>query len=305
MKSVQAFVAGMLVGVLLTYGGGIALRHLARHGGIGHDRMLAPAGILSALKAMHREFADLVRPPEEPPRSFALRRPVARSLRMTKSDVVLTPPAQVSLNATVTASPVVAGDAERIVSQQNQTIQTAPAASKALKSAPDGQGAITPEAAGPRLATVEAVPPKAAKQASPARTPEQQYAAALKSYEARHYEQARKQFAAFMDTFQGHKLLPNALYWTGEIWYAQGRYERAAQAFAQVVQSYPRHAKSPDALLKLAYAAMRQGRVDQARSYLDRLENNYPDSGASRLGRQARSKLQGRNEFEMLAVACG
>lgn len=304
MKSVQAFVAGMLVGVLLTYGGGIALRHLARHGGTGHDHMLAPAGISSALKAAHRELADLIRPSKAPSRFFALRRPVVRSLRMTKSDVVLTQPAQVSLNATVTAFHVISGDAE-IVSQLNQTIQTAPAAPEAVKSAPDGQGTITPAAAEPRPARVAAVPPKAAKQASPARTPEQQYAAALKSYEARHYEQAREQFAAFMDTFQGHKLLPNALYWTGETWYAQGRYERAAQAFAQVVQSYPRHAKSPDALLKLAYAAMRQGRVDQAKSYLDRLEDNYPDSGASRLGRQVRSKLQGRNEFEMLAVACG
>mgnify|MGYP001478840633 CR=1 FL=1 len=304
MKSVQAFVAGMLVGVLLTYGGGIALRHLARPGGTEHGRMLAPAGILSAFKAMHRELAVLISPPEQPSRFFVLRRPIVRSLRMTKSDIVLTQPAQVSLNATVSASPVSAGDAEQ--ARHNQTVQAEPRAPEASISVPVGQEATTPEAAaGPRPARVAAVPPKAAKQASPARTPEQQYASALKSYEARHYEQAREQFAVFMDTFGGHKLLPNALYWTGETWYAQGRYERAAQAFAQVVQGYPRHAKSPDALLKLAYAAMRQGRMDQARTYLDRLEASYPDSQASRLGRQARSKLQGRNEFEMLVMACG
>lgn len=300
MKSVQAFVAGMLVGVLLTYGGGIALRHLARYGGTEHGRMLPTAALLSALTAMHRELRDQIRPPKAPSSFFALRRPIVRSLRMTSSGVVLTLPVQVSLNATVTASPVSADDAEQ--AQHNQTVQAAP---KASKSVPVGQEAITSEAAVPRPAGGAAVPPKAAKQAAPARTAEQQYASALKSYEARRYEQAREQFAVFMDTFGGHKLLPNALYWTGETWYAQGRYERAAKVFAQVVQSYPRHAKSPDALLKLAYAAMRQGLMDQARSYLDRLEASYPDSHASRLGRQARSKLQGRNELDMLVMACG
>ena len=263
MKSVRAFVAGMLVGVLLTYGGGIALRHLARPGGTEHGYMLAPAGISSALKAAYRDLADLIRPPKPPSRFFVLRRPIVRSLRMTKSDIVLIQPAQVSLNATVTASPVIADDAE--LGQHNQTVQAAPITPEASKSVPVSQEATTPKAAGPRPARVAAASPKAAKQAAPARTPEQQYASALKSYEARRYEQAREQFAVFMDIFGGHKLLPNALYWTGETWYAEGRYERAAQVFAQVVQSYPRHAKSPDALLKLAYAAMRQGRMDQAR----------------------------------------
>jgi tol-pal system protein YbgF len=303
MKSVQAFVAGMLVGVLLTYGGGIALRHLARYGVTEQGHMLAPAGILSALKDMHRELDDLTHPPKPPSSFFALRRPIVRSLRMTKSDVVLTLPVQVSMNATVTASPVIAGNTEQ--SQHNQTVQTAPEAFEVAKSVSASQAAIIPQAVGPKSFRAAAVPPKAAKQASPVRTPEQQYASALKSYEARRYEQAREQFAVFMDTFGDHKLLPNALYWTGETWYAQGRYERAVQAFAQVVQSYPRHAKSPDALLKQAYAAMRQGRMDQARTYLDRLEGSYPNSQASRLGRQARSKLQGRNEFEMLVMACG
>lgn len=303
MKSVRAFVAGMLAGVLLTYGGGIALRHLARPGGTEHGHMLAPAGISSALKAAHREIADLIRSPKPPSRFFALRRPIVRSLRVAASAVVMTPPAQVSLNATLATSPVIADDAEQ--AQHNQTVRIAPSGPEASKSVPVDQETIASEVDGSGPARVAAAQPKAAKPPAPARTPEQQYAAALKSYEAQHYEQARKQFAAFMDTFQGHKLLPNALYWTGETWYAQGRYERAAQAFAQVVQSYPRHAKSPDALLKLAYAAMRQGRLDQARTYLDRLEASYPDSRASRLGRQARSKLQGRNEFEMLAVACG
>jgi tol-pal system protein YbgF len=121
------------------------------------------------------------------------------------------------------------------------------------------------------------------------------YDLALGSYQSGLHEQARERFAAFLKRWPGHALAPNALYWSGETWYARGRYDLAAKFFAQVVRDYPRHAKSPDALLKLAYSAMRQGRLKQAGSYLRDLEARYPTSPASRLGRQARIRLQGQN----------
>jgi tol-pal system protein YbgF len=121
------------------------------------------------------------------------------------------------------------------------------------------------------------------------------YDLALGNYQAGRHEQAREEFAAFLKRWPGHALAPNALYWSGETWYARGRYDRAAKFFAQVVRDYPRHAKSPDALLKQAYSAMRQGRLEQAGSCLRDLEARYPDSPASRLGRQARIRLQGQN----------
>ncbi|PKN31730.1 MAG: tol-pal system protein YbgF, partial [Deltaproteobacteria bacterium HGW-Deltaproteobacteria-20] len=112
-------------------------------------------------------------------------------------------------------------------------------------------------------------------------------------------------FAAFMQDYPRHKLLPNALYWTGEAWYAQARYDRAMEFFTRVVQDHPRHAKSADALLKLAYSALRQGQPGQAGVYLQQLEARYPDSPASRLGRQARSRMQGCNEPKAVALARG
>ena len=121
------------------------------------------------------------------------------------------------------------------------------------------------------------------------------YALALEAYEAGRHGESRQRFAAFLREHPGHALAPNALYWTGEAWYDEGRYDRAFDSFARVVREYPRHAKSPDAMLKMAYAAMRQGRPAEARAWLDRLEARYPDSAASRLGRQARGRLEGKS----------
>jgi tol-pal system protein YbgF len=150
-------------------------------------------------------------------------------------------------------------------------------------------------------ASADALKKKAAAEISP----EQEYGRALKSYQNGRHALAREQFAAFMRDFPRHKLLPNALYWTGETWYAEARYDRAMAYFTQVVQDHPRHAKSADALLKLAYSALRQGQPGQAGVYLQQLEVRYPDSPASRLGRQARGRIQGCNESITVALARG
>ncbi len=55
----------------------------------------------------------------------------------------------------------------------------------------------------------------------------------------------------------------------------------------------------------MAYAAMRQGRQGAARAYLDQLDVRYPDSGASRLGRQARGRLQGSGESGIMVAVHG
>ena len=288
-----------------------------------------PAGIVSGLKSLQGGLASSV----SPSAPFVLRRPVTRNLRMARSEVTLVRASAVPSNATGArfsaihqVDPVTPAIANASTgSESNPSTASGPGAIHFAKAVHEASASRAdnfqsgPDASEPDVAGSDASSPgtfvpvqvSAAtaggqkKKAVAEGSPGDDYALALKSYQDGRHALARELFAAFIQDYPRHKLLPNALYWTGETWYAQGRYERAVQAFAQVVQSYPRHAKSPDALLKQAYAAMRQGRMDQARTYLDRLEGSYPNSQASRLGRQARSKLQGRNEFEMLVMACG
>ena len=304
MKSALAFVAGMLVGVLLTLGGGTFFRHPDPHGGTQTASGRLPAGILAGLKAMRCDLEAMIRALEEPVLSpQALRRPVTRSMRMSRTEVVLTLP--VSGDVSVSGLPSPGGNATEGRASGNQTMAKVPAETAGAKAPAPAHRSADSATAAPGPGPTASASRAAAKKSSPAATPEHSYARALKDYEGGRYDLAREGFAGFMRAFPRHKLLPNAFYWTGETWYAQGRYDRAAEAFERVVREYPRHAKSPDALLKLAFTAQRQGHAGQARACLDQLQSLYPDSRASRLGRQARIKLQGSNDSVTVVVARG
>jgi len=180
---------------------------------------------------------------------------------------------------------------------------------QAVDQAPKTAPAVIPSSSTPSEAPSQTPPPQvvppsrvATKPPAAVERPEAWYDRALKLYEAGRHDQARAEFTRFLAAHPGHRLAVNALYWSGETCYSQGRYDQATGYFSRVARDYPRHDKSPDALLKLAYTALRQGQGDQARAYLDQLQVRYPQSRASRLGRDARARLQGDNG-PVLAVA--
>lgn len=277
MKSLLAFAAGMLVGILATLGWSLAPHaDLATPVDMGRD----VAGLAAAVRNAAGELAAKLDPAlPEPPREWALRRPVLRNLRMARSGVVL-------LHRIL---PETTADVAGSASSPTPPAEAAPASlSAAAGVAPGVRPEVPQDSRAPAPVKVQTSSGK-----PPAETAGRVYARALHAYEDKRHEEARRLFAAFLDDFPGHALTPNALYWTGETWYDQARYDKAAEAFARVLKDHPRHSKSPDALLKMAYSAMRQGRTEQAREYLDQLLTRYPGSDASRLGRQARGRLQG------------
>ena len=318
MKPLRAFAAGMLVGALATFGVCLALQP-------GHPAAVRSG--LATLAAAAREAAGRLVAAVDfapSPRFWTLRRPVDGRLRMRRTGVVLThrilPETPLAASNRQIPFP---GHSDLSVNSSTSPEAVAPvppsiepSAQSALSAGPDMPAAASPDQPGAAavpavVASAPAAPeprepsPKAAATGAPAQSPDRAYARALQAYEAGRQEEARGLFAAFLDDFPGHELAPNAVYWTGEAWYDQARYDKAAEAFARVLREYPRHPKSPDALLKLAYTAMRQGRPDAARQYLDQLQARYPGSGASRLGRQARGRLQGRNSSGTMVATHG
>jgi len=287
MKSVLAFAAGMFVGALLVLGTGNWFRLPHLPGVDGSVRIERPFGEWGLPGAVRDGVASLVFDRSRSGPSRVWRWPVSQCVRMARSGVVL-------VQSAPPAPPL-----ERVIAAGAETLTAALSATPPEDSGPaETSGNMTSG-----LPAV-AVLPSAEPEAAPA-DPSQSYAAALSSYEAGRFETSREQFAAFLQRFPRHRLVPNALYWTGETWYDQARYDKAAEAFEQVLRDYPRHEKSPDALLKLAYSALRQGKPDKARAYLNRLQAVYPDSRASRLGRQARSRLQGSSESGTMVVRRG
>jgi tol-pal system protein YbgF len=311
MRIALAFMAGIIVGILLALASGsLVMQRVSDWSALLRTELSAR---MSSLDLQQGGSSAIIRPPDKPSPPSRLRWPVTRMVRMAKSNLVLSQPPSEAPHVSGTTTYVAAalevlpsgpGNASDVsLSVLSTSVKTESLTKKTIELVASENSSATPVAvSGPRERTS---PVKTPEIKARAMTPKDEYAQALKNYQSGLYSLAREQFAAFMKAFPGHSLVPNALYWSGETWYAEDRYEHAAELFAQVVREHPGHAKSPDALLKLAYSAMRQGLPDQAGAYLLQLESRYPDSPASRLGRQARSRLQGDNSSGGTVLARG
>jgi tol-pal system protein YbgF len=308
MRSTLAFAAGIIVGFLLAWASGPAItQRVSDWSALLRTEVTGPMRI--GLEFLQGKLSPVIEPSEKLPSAAILRRPVTRSVRMTRSNLILALPSFIATNATAPATAV----PEAAQTHADNAPIAPPSLTGSVKAealAENASDALPGPASLAEPVSVSASPAssgakKGSKNKVHAVTPEGDYARALKSYQSGRHALAREQFAAFLQAFPGHSLVPNALYWSGETWYAQAHYDHAAKYFAQVVQDHPRHAKSPDALLKLGYSAMRQGLSDQAGVYLRQLETRYPDSPASRLGRQALGRLQGQNSSNGAVLARG
>src|SRR5690606_36012012 len=77
-------------------------------------------------------------------------------------------------------------------------------------------------------------------------------------------------FEAFARDFPDSGLLPNAVYWMGEIYLVQNDQQAAIERFSRVVEDYPAHQKAADAHYKLGTLYLQLGDKVQARAHLER-----------------------------------
>ncbi len=112
-----------------------------------------------------------------------------------------------------------------------------------------------------------------------------QNAEALKLYETgqelatqENAKDARATLDSFLTKYPNHKLVPNALYWKAETYYAQKDYTQAILAFKEVTHRFPRHDKAQAALLKIGMSYIRLADVDNAVFYLRALVDDFPNS---------------------------
>jgi len=115
----------------------------------------------------------------------------------------------------------------------------------------------------------------------------QQLAAAEKA------EQAREVLDSFLAKYPNDKLVPNALYWKGETYYAQKDYPQAILAFKDVTQRFPKHAKAQAALLKIGMSYKNVGDADNAVFYLRTLVDEHPGSEPAKLARKLLEEIPG------------
>jgi tol-pal system protein YbgF len=135
------------------------------------------------------------------------------------------------------------------------------------------------------------VPPSPKVSASLASNPESLYQAAMAAYQARRHAQARQLWTELIRRHPQTPLAPNARYWIGETWYAQGRYLQAIWTFEAVLHFHPRHPKAADALFKIALCRQRLGEGDVARILWRRVVGEYPGTPAAHLACQRLGEL--------------
>ena len=117
--------------------------------------------------------------------------------------------------------------------------------------------------------------PPALNQDTPA-TPEELYNRAYSEMQRKEYVTSQQDFKSFLASNPNHKLAPNAQYWLGEIYYAQGNYKLASATFADGYQKFPKGPKAPDNLLKLGLSLEQQDRTKDACTVLRQLTKDYP-----------------------------
>jgi tol-pal system protein YbgF len=108
------------------------------------------------------------------------------------------------------------------------------------------------------------------------------YGAAFEVLKAGRYDESARLFQDFTRQFPDGALVPNALYWLGESYYATQNYALALQQFRGLLERFPANDKAPGALLKLGLSQYGLGREADAESTLAEVGRRYPGSEAAR-----------------------
>jgi tol-pal system protein YbgF len=124
------------------------------------------------------------------------------------------------------------------------------------------------------------------------RSPEEMYEVAVGQVKGGNPKKGRETLSELAVKYPNHKLVPNALYWKGEAYFAEKDYENAILTFQDVVDKYPRGDKAPDAMYKqgLSFLALKDS--TNARILLDLVPKKYPKSKAAELAKKKLKEIR-------------
>lgn len=108
------------------------------------------------------------------------------------------------------------------------------------------------------------------------------YRNAFSAYTNDNYSIAIDGFNQFLQDYPRNPYVPNAHFWKGEAFFAQGALQSAIEEFSNLVTGYPDAHKAPDALLKLARIFLTLDQRSQARASLFTLQHQYPNSSVNK-----------------------
>ncbi|SIS58760.1 tol-pal system protein YbgF [Neptunomonas antarctica] len=116
------------------------------------------------------------------------------------------------------------------------------------------------------------------------------YQSAFALVRERDFDSAADSFERFLTDYPDSPRVPNAYYWLGEIYLAQGNHQQSEEAFLRVADQYSDSRKAADALYKLGILYKQQGDLVKSMSYMSRVAKEYPETSAARLAESALSQ---------------
>lgn len=102
------------------------------------------------------------------------------------------------------------------------------------------------------------------------------------------YAEAEAAFVAFINEYFNSDLMPNALYWLGETYYARKDFEMAAMTFRNCYHNYPKSSKAEDSLLKLGLSHKSLRNNKEACYVFKNFARIYPNASADLKSRAAK-----------------
>jgi tol-pal system protein YbgF len=156
---------------------------------------------------------------------------------------------------------------------------------QASPSATTSRSTWAPPASGDRLAVVP-LPSATSAAAPPDADAADLYVRAIDLVRRREFPEALRELDAFLHRFADDPRAPRALFWRGEVRFAQRDYAGALASYEAALARAPSGDRAADALLRIARCCLRLGAAERARATLAQLEAEFPDSEAARLVKQ-------------------
>jgi len=147
-------------------------------------------------------------------------------------------------------------------------------------------------AGGAPIAGAPPAPPAAPDRPSAWKSPEEMYEYAVGQVKAGSPKKGRETLTAFVAQNPGHKLVPNALYWKGESYYAEKDYENAILSFQDVVDKHPAGDKAPDAVFKQGLSFLALQDKKNARILFNLVVTKYPKSPAAEMAKKKLAEIR-------------
>lgn len=115
---------------------------------------------------------------------------------------------------------------------------------------------------------------------------EREFKAALSFYQQKKYNDAVKGFSNFLKAYPEGKRAPDAAYYSGLCYLAEGEYELAIDELKKTLE-YQNTDRAPEAMLSIGIAYLKLGKKSEGEKALKFVMENYPDTQAANLAKEA------------------